>query len=1516
MQTYIKHIKGLNSPDFQIIRKIADASLSHLSKGERDELWEQLNRGVPLLHSHELLCQYLYSFGNMHQAKLLDAFKQLPNSFYTQAFEIIDWGCGQAMGTINLFDYLKKKKLEHNIKKITLVEPSQEALNRGILHTSVYASKDVKVISINKYFEDVTPEEIESESGFPQLHIFSNILDVAQIDLKHLATLINQVVLSDNYLVCVGPLNPMNQRIDAFLRYFNPESIEKIYAFEDSYFQAGFMSKPKTYKARIYKLEPNTEGHLIPIEYYPTVQFHAAYELDILNTYRKKHKKNLNVKFTHFEVAAPFDLGASVYDDVHPILAVAHNIISRGLPTKASVFIEEKVAEAFNLTHREVTLGEIKYVANNGVNIDDIEELALSYLDDSNDIRPEDIVKLQLLLTPIAIARFQKVLVEAIITGKLPLEKEEWLIMVEENDVPFAALAIKDFESLFNNLTQLSEDFKDTILPKIKLHIISNASFISSPLHLDANTRTSISNNWLNLHYDLVVTQSVLRSVNETIESFSKFKCRNNCYFNIRTIDKKRKDRVIYTSNRIRYQNVIEKDLRGNYVEIEKTKSHLSYFLQLLFRKESFRPGQLPILDRALRNLPVIGLLPTGGGKSLTYQIAALLQPGVTLIIDPLKSLMKDQYDGLINNGVDCAAYINSSLNAQERKEKENQLEASQLIFVFLSPERLSIASFRERLKNMHDYNVYFSYGVIDEVHCVSEWGHDFRFSYLHLGRNLYNYVRAKENEISLFGLTATASFDVLADVERELSGNGAFNLDADVIVRYENTNRLELQYKIEKIKVEFAEDQYYDRNNNIAPHLPKAINITDTRPPYFSKSDFLHEYTRKITKYINELQLNQNISLIKKRFVERQNNDEGIEQELVIEMPYDYYTKKEIYQQAGIVFCPHVKKTGISVDVNHQRLESNGIPDAGSFSGGDSNDNSMQNLDKFRDNKIPLMVATKAFGMGIDKPNVRFTINLNYSSSLESFVQEAGRAGRDRRIALSTILLSDYSLAKINGSYQNQKFPLGIIKNKWFLKEDLETILEHYDLSVPEDQLMFATPSNDIVKLHCSKNNKAFAYGTCDKECALYKRCSLAKVDNESKGWKAENELIQELRSQTINLSKKHFQYLNPDYHTVMYFFNESFKGDFIEKTYMVKLLNTIEVEVQTNEFTAKLETKKGFLDTLKNKKPGEQVIVYIPYIKDEDVKDEDTLDTSINRASDLSKAIYRMTCIELIEDFTQDYSNSRFRIIAGRKSSGKYYDGLLNFLKRYYTEDRAKVELEKAKLNSINYSGSDILEEEIYKCLAYLTEFVYDKISEKRKRAIDDMRNFCIEGLNGHSSWIDANERLKDYIYYYFNSKYAKTDYIAENGEPFSLIEDTEGGKKSDNSTLFKYLRVIDDDIVGVGTPLDNVKHLYGAVRLISRSLTDSNPALALLEAFCLIYLGTRGNKNLENQLIQSYSDGLEESLKRTSPKDFLNLFEKYNKKLSPYISSKDLMQLQDEAMIHIHTSNLKTILSKYTA
>ncbi len=1498
--SYESRIKSFVKPTFDAVRSIAVNEIAHLSKDERDDLWRGLNRGTALLNSHEHLCQYLFSFGNMHKAKLLDAFSKIPVTDLKGEIEIIDWGCGQGIGTLNLFDFIQSKNLQIKIRKITLIEPAVEALNRAKIHVEAFADENTEIVAISDFFQNISPQTIGGSPNRTVLHIFSNILDVVQIDLKQLATLIDSTVVSNNILICVGPLNPTNQRIDAFFRYFDENLISNLYEFESS----NFLNRGWTYKARIYRLESNETGHLIPIEYFPTVQFHVAYELDIIKMYRKRNTFSFLDKLSHFEVAAPFDLGASVYDDVHPILAVLNNIICRGLPTKSSVFLEEEFRKAFDLTERTIEYGEVKFGSKSDYDFTGVYELFSQNIDKEYFFTEDELLKIQLLLSPIAISRFQKVLLEAIITEHISFELEKWNILVEEKDVPFAYLAIEDFKQLFTHLVGLTKEYQDFKLPTIELTIISNSQFSRSKIQSKEVFYEATKN--INAKvFDLVVSQEMLKSVSSEIESFSKYKVKNNCYFNIRSSNSKRTNRAVYTSKLIPYNNLVVKTPQGIFIENESEKTHLTYFLQLFFRKESFRPGQLPILDRALQNLPVIGLLPTGGGKSLTYQISALLQPGVTMIIDPLRSLMKDQYDGLINSGIDYTAYLNSTQSPNERGVIEKQLESSQLLFIFLSPERLSIASFRERLKNMHEYNVYFSYGVIDEVHCVSEWGHDFRFSYLHLGRNLYNYVRAKEKEISLFGLTATASFDVLADVERELSGNGAFALDADVIVRHENTNRLELQYKIEKVPVKFDLDENYDKFKRLDPSLPQALNISNFangRATHDSKKIFLKEYVKKIPLFLNDLQVPSTIKLIKEKFIERQNNDEGTNAKLTIKVDSDYFSPKSEYNEAGIIFCPHVSTTGISVYENKKQLKEVGIEDVASFSGQDEDNQSMINLELFRNNKSPLMVATKAFGMGIDKPNVRFTVNMNYSSSLESFVQEAGRAGRDRNIALSTILVSDYELSQINRNYSDGTFPVSIIRGKWFYKTDLKKIIHHYQLSIPENQIIQASPSQDIVKLFCTKDNKMFAFNVCNTDCSEFDKCQLRHTNTETRQWKSEVELVNELAALNFKIGKKNFQYLNIDYQTVMFFFNSSFKGDIIEKTFMNDLLSKSKVYIGSGFDLNGSIQEKGFLTHLLKVETNSELVIFVPY--------------SEENSTDISKAIYRMTCIDLIQDFTQDYKNKLFRIVVIKKEKDGYYEGLKQFLLRYYTADRANLEIEKVKQIQLKNNDIDELAAEIYRCLAYLTEFIYDKISEKRKRAIDDMRNFCMEGISDKVSWIENNENLKDFIFYYFNSKYAKSDYVADNGEAFSLVEDTDGGKKSSIEILLKYLRVIEDEIVGVGTPLDNVKHLYGAVRLITRSLTDSNPAMYLLEAFCLCYIGTKKNKNLEDQFLLRYSEGMLEFSKRMreNQNEFWDLFEKFNDIIEEHLKKKQLKTIKEETSFLIHASNFHYIKSKY--
>lgn len=680
-----------------------------------------------------------------------------------------------------------------------------------------------------------------------------------------------------------------------------------------------------------------------------------------------------------------------------------------------------------------------------------------------------------------------------------------WNVVVKENDVPCSAIAFADLALMYNHLTALSAEFKERSFPKLNLHIISK-DHASSALHLGSVVYTHSKQVDKEITYDMVIDFSIHDKVDAVNVTFSEFKANNDCYFNVRSSGVVYMPREIYTTDRIEYQPITKLSDMGAHEIIKANEEHLVYFLQLLFRKKEFRAGQLPILNKALQIKGVIGLLPTGGGKSLTYQMAAMLQPGITLVIDPLKSLMQDQYDGLIAAGIDCCTCINSELGGDERAARELMMESSQVIFTFMSPERLCIYEFRERLRNMEELHVYFSYGVIDEVHCVSEWGQDFRFSYLHLGRNLYSYVKAKNGPISLFGLTATASFDVLSDVERELSGNGAFILDPDTIVRYENSNRLELQYKVEKIEVEYTEDSYYDPKQCLSAY-PQAVNIGDAWGTNDQKAKFLTQYIKLVPGYIRELQTKESLHRIITRFQERESLEKVDCQRLITEMPDDFFAKKDCYEQAGIIFCPHVNTSGISVSVNSSNLSQ--ICEVGTFSGSaqegaaQGND-SMEYMKKFRENKIPIMVATKAFGMGIDKPNVRFTINMNYSSSLESYVQEAGRAGRDRKMALSVIFVSDYYLARINPKYPSLTYPLDIIKGKWFKVEDLDLILKDHGISIEPRYIDHCSPLSDIVKLKCNTDNivtkdnggEKRLYWQCVPECSKFKLCQLRHVD------------------------------------------------------------------------------------------------------------------------------------------------------------------------------------------------------------------------------------------------------------------------------------------------------------------------------------------------------------------------------------------------------------------------------------
>ncbi|MCM1311922.1 MAG: DEAD/DEAH box helicase [Bacteroides sp.] len=1408
------------------IKKLPRVTLDEISKVCRDMLPEAYKERPWLLpygdknyakifDKEDELNGYAAAYTNWHKGKLRIAFDHTPSDTFVGEIAVIDWACGQGLATIFLHEYLEEIHYNCRIKEVILVEPSEKALNRAKFNIEAIDNK-IKVSTVNKKLDEVIDFDIKLFEKRKVIHLFSNIFDIQGISLKHISENLLVNLSKDNYVLCVSPYyQQVESRYNTLLQYFQRPLV---WQFRDSQSQKNVLGY--TYNILSLKFLADKAEQIIKYDYFPASQFRACFALECVKPVVDDFGTH-----TYLDVYAPYELGANISDDVEPIFAVLNNIVSRGLPTKPSLKVEKTLSEKLSCSEVSTLYGGFRF--NSLLNHAD--ELKLKEYA-KTECLGEDLRINQLLYTPIAIARVHKVFVEALISYRLNLQKDEWNILIEECDVPFAKLAVEDFKEMFNHLAALSQDFDNMRIPHINLHVISSKVYKDSPL-LEEDAIFDPTEEIRNTTFDLVIRYSSTPKTKDC--NFTEYQVNNDSFYCIFPATERYAERYIYTTDRLDYYPLIQEENKP----VDESVKHLRYFLQLLFRKVDFRPGQLPILSRVLQNKSVIGLLPTGGGKSLTYQLAAFLQPGISLVIDPLVSLMKDQYDGLINAGIDCCTYINSQVY-DTRAEREYDMEHSKCLFVFMSPERLCIHGFRQRLRNMQDLNVYFAYGVIDEVHCVSEWGHDFRFSYLHLGRNLYQYVLPKQTSghehISLLGLTATASFDVLADVERELSGEGAFPLDNDAVVRYENTNRLELQYRVVQVDASGCNDKWdvYERKNDMAAQV-----LCDS------------------LGCLKELEKPENIKRIKNRFLQRENImdddviDEINERNIAVTVDKEWATS-ENGNASAIVFCPHrVGSLGVNDSAKKRGVKSAiaaslGTQRVSNYVGGDE----LTEQDRFLHGDTNIMVATKAFGMGIDKPNVRFTLNINHSGSLEGYVQEAGRAGRDRKMALSTIMYCPQEFSE-----QNERTRI------------YETVPVDYGVHqfFYENNFIGADFEKWIMYFLMSKNTN-----------------TILEVGEEQKNVESVSGFLDKLMS--AQLEEELIYYISYTYTTE----DVRWINEMLTKNNLPRFKTDYDLRLEEEG-----KRKYGFVRPAYN-------YGYADYTEA------------------LQKAIYRMCCVGVIDDFTQDYYNQRFRIVTKRKADGHYFMALKQFLKRYYTDERADIEIAKAhEVRGYN---------EIQQCLSFITEFVYCKIAMKRKRAMQDMEDFCNRAVHSTKNWLEINEDLKDDIYYYFNSKYARDDYETELGESFSLAKDTDHGKYSSFDILFKYLRVVDDDVMGSSdSQIGNIKHLHGAVRLIRRSLTDTNPTLDMLNAYCLLFLGVGDNKNLANEMRDSYINAYKEFRERNinNIKDFYTYMkhfkEEIQKKGRNVVDEKEMMLIngwEAEAELIIHSSWIKMFRAKF--
>lgn len=523
---------------------------------------------------------------------------------------------------------------------------------------------------------------------------------------------------------------------------------------------------------------------------------------------------------------------------------------------------------------------------------------------------------------PFYVARFQKCLLMALKRGRLLLDNTKWNLCIVEENIPFAELAVGDFKEWLNHFCSLY----NLSLPVIEFRTLKSFKEINPNANDEIIFWISLKKKWSTTEKQVLqqsATDNNLFLVTSTFHTNNEYK--------------------INSTNPFRYEIT------------EKQEHPLLFLLQSIFRKEKFWEAQLEILRRSLALKPVIGLLPTGAGKSLTYQLSALLQPGVTLVVDPLRSLMFDQADNMRNYCIENIEFLNSEQTASQRAQVINAMANGRYQLIFIAPERLQDNNFRNSLTQM---TVTFSvpYLVIDEAHCVSEWGHDFRTSYLNLAKTAKKYCVYQNYTPTILALTGTASYSVLTDVQREIG------IDEEEAKIYpQSFERKELIFDLWDTP---SANKLNILTGLMQNHLPTLFNSNRNR--FFepnSEDTFSGLIFVSWTNNTFGSQVRDNL----------QNN---------LHILIGFYSGS-----IPNFFEPNANQIERSKQWNNEKRR-------------------IQN--DFKNNKFPVLVSTKAFGMGIDKPNVRYTIHFGIPSSLEAFYQEAGRAGRDKNSSYCLIIFSD----------------------------------------------------------------------------------------------------------------------------------------------------------------------------------------------------------------------------------------------------------------------------------------------------------------------------------------------------------------------------------------------------------------------------------------------------------------------------------------------------------------------------
>lgn len=591
------------------------------------------------------------------------------------------------------------------------------------------------------------------------------------------------------------------------------------------------------------------------------------------------------------------------------------------------------------------------------------------FLEQSANIEPdEQHAANHLFLLPTLVVRLERLLAHFLLRQGL-IHRSEIRIGIIEQDLECAELAVTSFLDRLSRLARLYGI--ELAIPRIQLYVRRNTAPRQTALErieMPVQVRESLDGLPLDVLFDVGVKCNALTEpvsvgaphVGSVRQSFP-----NN--------------RPVRFGYRAQVRPIVLND---------ETEVVLESFVQDFFRKYALRPGQAPILRNILSQRATIGLLPTSAGKSLCYQLAALLTPGTTIVVDPIVALMQDQVQSLVEQfGIGRVL----AWHAGARLHDQNVAALlGEHLMVFISPERLQRPQFRAAMRALNAADIFVNYAVIDEAHCVSMWGHDFRPSYLTLERNFRDYCTFQGRVPVLVALTGTASQLVLIDLKRELNIG-----DMRAVIRPETFDRPELNFNL----VRCPSDDGLEMLGQVMTGIARRLNVQDLAT-----------------------------------------DAHGI---------IFAYTRNELWN----LFGQHVGNAGEHVhtvlngmgdgDIKYGIYTGSAPPDAG-LNREQWDEYKSKTLAAFKRGAIKMLFGNTAVSVGIDNERLNYIINYEMPQSMEGYYQQCGRAGRSGQRSECYLIFSDDAPATTQ-RWLNREIPH--MPQRW---DDLGTIAFFQESNFP----------------------------------------------------------------------------------------------------------------------------------------------------------------------------------------------------------------------------------------------------------------------------------------------------------------------------------------------------------------------------------------------------------------------------------------------------------------------------------